>query len=216
MPKGNKWGQEAEMTGGEGMEMILHHLDQTGWIVYNNDIILKMQDLSFGGANTMVRDLELSILEILFEDARTTISQIAVMTGHSEEEVTAVIRSLEAQKIILKYPAMINWDKVENSMVEALIEVRVTPQRDAGFDAIAEQIYRFEEVSSVYLMSGAYDLMVMLKAGSLKKLALFVSEKLSTLDNVISTATHFVLKKYKIEGVICEGKHNDNRLVISP
>ena len=164
----------------------------------------------------MVRDLELSILEILFEDARTTIPQMAVMTGHSEEEITAVIRSLEAQKIILKYPAMINWDKVENTMVEALIEVRVTPQRDAGFDAIAEQIYRFEEVSSVYLMSGAYDLMVMLKAGSLKKLALFVSEKLSTLDNVISTATHFVLKKYKIEGVICEGRRGDDRLVISP
>ncbi len=164
----------------------------------------------------MVRDLELSILEILFEDARTPISQIAVMTGHDEDEVEAVIRSLEAQKIILKYPAMINWDKVENEMVEALIEVRVTPQRDAGFDAIAEQIYRFEEVSSVYLMSGAYDLMVMLKASSVKKLALFVAEKLSTLDNVISTATHFVLKKYKIEGVICEGKKTDDRLVISP
>ena len=164
----------------------------------------------------MVRDLELSILEILFEDARTPISQIAVMTGHDEEEVEAVIRSLEAQKIILKYPAMINWDKVENEMVEALIEVRVTPQRDAGFDSIAEQIYRFEEVSSVYLMSGAYDLMVMLKASSVKKLALFVAEKLSTLDNVISTATHFVLKKYKIEGVICEGKKGDDRLVISP
>lgn len=164
----------------------------------------------------MVRDLELSILEILFEDARTPIPQIAVMTGHSEEEIEAVIRSLEAQKIILKYPAMINWDKVENEMVEALIEVRVTPQRDAGFDAIAEQIYRFEEVSSVYLMSGAYDLMVMLKASSVKKLALFVAEKLSTLDNVISTATHFVLKKYKIEGVICEGRKGDDRLVISP
>ncbi len=164
----------------------------------------------------MVRDLEMSILEILFEDARTTIPQIAVMTGHSEDEIEAVIRSLEAQKIILKYPAMINWDRVENEMVEALIEVRVTPQRDAGFDAIAEQIYRFEEVGSVYLMSGAYDLMVMVKAASLKKLAQFVSEKLSTLDNVISTATHFVLKKYKIEGVICEGRKTDDRLVISP
>ena len=163
----------------------------------------------------MIRDLEMSILEILFEDARTTVDQIAVMTGHSVMEVEAVIKSLEAQKIILKYPAMINWDKVENEMVEALIEVRVTPQRDKGFDSIAEQIYRFEEVSSVYLMSGAYDLMVMVKAASLKKLAQFVSEKLSTLDNVISTATHFVLKKYKIEGVICEGKQADDRLVIS-
>ncbi len=164
----------------------------------------------------MIRDLELSILEILFNDSRTTPAQIAVMTGHSEEEVTAVIRSLEAQKIILKYPAMINWDRVEVDQVEAVIEVRVTPQRDEGFDAIAEQIYRFDEVSSVYLMSGAYDLMVTVKASNMKRLALFVAEKLSTLDHVLSTATHFVLKKYKLEGVIFEERRQDERLVISP
>lgn len=127
-----------------------------------------------------IRDLELSVLEVLFEDARTPISQIAVMTGAGEDEVKDIIRRLEEEKIILKYPAMINWDKVENEMVEALIEVRVTPQRETGFDPIAEQIYRFEEVSSVYLMSGAYDLMVMVKATSIKKLALFVAEKLSS------------------------------------
>ena len=164
----------------------------------------------------MIRDLELSILEILFNDSRTTPAQIAVMTGHSEEEVTAVIRSLEAQKIILKYPAMINWDRVEVDQVEAVIEVRVTPQRDEGFDAIAEQIYRFDEVSSVYLMSGAYDLMVTVKASNMKRLALFVAEKLSTLDHVLSTATHFVLKKYKLEGVIFEERRQDERLVVSP
>ena len=164
----------------------------------------------------MIRDLELSILEILFNDSRTTPAQIAVMTGHSEEEVTAVIRSLEAQKIILKYPAMINWDRVEVDQVEAVIEVRVTPQRDEGFDAIAEEIYRFDEVSSVYLMSGAYDLMVTVKASNMKRLALFVAEKLSTLDHVLSTATHFVLKKYKLEGVIFEERRQDERLVISP
>jgi len=164
----------------------------------------------------MIRDLELSILEILFNDSRTTPAQIAVMTGHSEEEVSAVIRSLEAQKIILKYPAMINWDRVEIDQVEAVIEVRVTPQRDEGFDAIAEQIYRFDEVSSVYLMSGAYDLMVTVKAKNMKSLALFVAEKLSTLDHVLSTATHFVLKKYKLEGVIFEERRKDERLVISP
>ncbi len=164
----------------------------------------------------MIRDLELSILEILFNDSRTTPAQIAVMTGHPEEEVTAVIRSLEAQKIILKYPAMINWDRVEVDQVEAVIEVRVTPQRDEGFDAIAEQIYRFDEVSSVYLMSGAYDLMVTVKASNMKRLALFVAEKLSTLDHVLSTATHFVLKKYKREGVIFEERRQDERLVISP
>ncbi|MBQ8952850.1 MAG: Lrp/AsnC family transcriptional regulator [Clostridia bacterium] len=164
----------------------------------------------------MIRDLELSILEILFNDSRTTPAQIAVMTGHAEEEVAAVIRSLEAQKIILKYPAMINWDRVEVDQVEAVIEVRVTPQRDEGFDAIAEQIYRFDEVSSVYLMSGAYDLMVTVKASNMKRLALFVAEKLSTLDHVLSTATHFVLKKYKLEGVIFEERKKDERLVISP
>ena len=164
----------------------------------------------------MIRDLELSILEILFNDSRTTPAQIAVMTGHSEEEVAAVIRSLEAQKIILKYTTMINWDRVEADQVEAVIEVRVTPQRDEGFDAIAEQIYRFEEVSSVYLMSGAYDLMVTVKAGSMKRLALFVAVKLSTLEHVLSTATHFVLKKYKLEGVIFEERKQDERLVVTP
>ena len=164
----------------------------------------------------MICDLELSILEILFNDSRTTPAQIAVMTGHSEEEVAAVIRSLEAQKIILKYTTMINWDRVEADQVEAVIEVRVTPQRDEGFDAIAEQIYRFEEVSSVYLMSGAYDLMVTVKAGSMKRLALFVAEKLSTLEHVLSTATHFVLKKYKLEGVIFEERKQDERLVVTP
>ena len=164
----------------------------------------------------MIRDLELNILEILFNDARTPVDQIAVMTGHSEEEVEAVIRSLEAQKIIVTYPALINWDKLDQEQVEALIEVRVTPQRDEGFDAIAERIYRFEEVKSVYLMSGAFDLMVMVNARSMKQLAFFVAEKLSTLEHVLSTATHFVLKKYKSEGVILEERRGDTRLVVSP
>lgn len=164
----------------------------------------------------MIRDLELSILEILFNDARTTPAQIAVMTGHSEDEVTAVIRSLEAQKIILKYTTMINWDRVEADQVEAVIEVRVTPQRDEGFDAIAEQIYRFEEVSSVYLMSGAYDLMVIVEGTNIKQLALFVAEKLSTIEHVLSTATHFVLKKYKQDGVTMMKGEQDDRLQVSP
>lgn len=164
----------------------------------------------------MIRDLELSILEILFNDSRTTPAQIAVMTGHSEEEVAAVIRSLEAQKIILKYTTMINWDRVEADQVEAVIEVRVTPQRDEGFDAIAEQIYRFEEVSSVYLMSGAYDLMVIVEGTNIKQLALFVAEKLSTIEHVLSTATHFVLKKYKQDGVTMMKGEQDDRLQVSP
>lgn len=164
----------------------------------------------------MLHDLELEILEILSEDARTPTERIATMTGHSLTEVEAVIKSLEAQNILLKYPAMINWDKVERELVEALIEVRVTPQRDEGFDVIAEKIYRYEEVSSVYLMSGAYDLLVTVRGRSMKQTALFVSEKLSTIENVLSTATHFKLKTYKDNGVVFEEKHTDDRLAVTP
>ena len=163
-----------------------------------------------------MNDLEMRILEVLTDDARTSAKQIAVMLGREEAEVSAAIRSMEERRIILKYPALVNWDKVESGEVEALIEVRVTPQRGHGFDAIAEQIYRFEEVHNVYLMSGGYDLLVMLKAPSLKKLALFVAEKLSTIDGVLSTATHFVLKKYKNEGVITDEKQVDRRLKVTP
>lgn len=164
----------------------------------------------------MVSQLELNILEILNEDARTSEKRIAAMTGAPVEEVQKAISRLEEEKIIVSYPAMINWDAVDVNQVEALIEVRVSPQRGDGFDAIAEQIYRFDEVSSVYLMSGAYDLMVLMHGRSLKELSLFVTEKLSTLEHVISTATHFVLKRYKDNGVILEGRQGDHRLVVSP
>ncbi|NLF28299.1 MAG: Lrp/AsnC family transcriptional regulator, partial [Clostridiales bacterium] len=121
-----------------------------------------------------MQKMEMHILEILTDDARTSVGQIAAMLGLSEDAVRSAIAGLEEQRIILKYPALINWEKVDVEEVEALIEVRVTPERDHGFDAIAEQIYRFEEVRNVYLMSGGYDLLVMLKSSSLKKLALFV------------------------------------------
>ena len=163
-----------------------------------------------------MNDLQMRILEVLTDDARTSVAQIAIMLGRAETEVAEAIRELEEKRVILKYPALINWDKVESGEVEALIEVRVTPQRDHGFDAIAEQIYRFEEVRNVYLMSGGYDLLVMLKAPTLKKLALFVAEKLSTIEGVLSTATHFVLKRYKNEGVITDEKRADRRLKITP
>ena len=163
-----------------------------------------------------ISDFHLHILEALNDDARVTRQQLAVMTGHSEEDVADAIAELEARHIIVKYPALINWDKVETEQVEALIEVRVTPQRGAGFDSIAAQIYRFEEVSSVYLMSGAYDLMVLVRGRTMKQLALFVAEKLSTLENVNSTATHFVLKKYKVDGVTLEDSKADRRLAVSP
>ena len=111
---------------------------------------------------------------------------------------------------------MINWDLTDRERVEAMIEVRVTPQRDMGFDAVAARIYRFDEVKSVYLMSGAYDLLVLVEARTLRELASFVSAKLSTLELVTGTATSFVLKRYKEEGVVFEGEESDRRLVISP
>ncbi len=163
-----------------------------------------------------MRTLELSILDILTNDARTGVAQMATMLGVSQAEVADTVARLEKQRIIIKYPALINWEKVDIEQVEALIEVRITPMRDRGFDAVAEQIYRFDEVSSVYLMSGGYDLMVMLKARTLKQLALFVAEKLSTIDGVMSTATHFVLKKYKNDGVIMDEAVEDDRLKVSP
>ena len=159
---------------------------------------------------------EMSILNILTEDARTPISQIAVMLGESEATIAYTIARLERQRIILKYPALVNWERVDVDQVEAMIEVRVTPQRGEGFEAIAEQIYRFEEVSSVYLMSGGYDLLVNMKARTMRQLALFVAEKLSTIEHVISTATHFVLKKYKDQGVLMDESTEDLRLKVTP
>ncbi len=163
----------------------------------------------------MLNDTDLSILEILTEDCRTTPAQIAVMTGAGEDEVKSAIARMERERVLLKYPAMINWDRVREDKVQALIEVRVTPQRDEGFDVIAEKIYNFDEVKSVYLMSGAYDLLVIVEGTNIKQLALFVAEKLSTLEHVLSTATHFVLKKYKQDGVIMEKVPGDDRMAVS-
>ena len=160
--------------------------------------------------------LEMSILDILTEDARTPISQIAVMLGETEAQIADTVARLERQRVILKYPALINWEKVDVEQVEAMIEVRVTPQRGEGFEAIAEQIYRFDEVSSVYLMSGGYDLLVNMKARTMRQLALFVAEKLSTIEHVISTATHFVLRKYKDQGVLMDESTEDLRLKVTP
>lgn len=160
--------------------------------------------------------LEASLLDIMQEDCRIPLEKMAVMTGASLEEVAAAIDSLEKNKIILRYSPMINWDRTDRERVEAMIEVRVTPQRDMGFDAVARRIYRFDEVKSVYLMSGSYDLLVLVEAHTLKELAAFVSGKLSPLETVTGTATSFVLKRYKEEGVIFENEDDDHRLVIMP
>lgn len=156
------------------------------------------------------------LLELLEENDRRTPAEIGVMLGISEAEVKAEIARLEAEKIILKYRAMINWEKVDTEKVIALIEVKVIPQREVGFDQIAERIYRFSEVKSVFLMSGAYDLAVMIEGATMKEVALFVAEKLATIENVQSTATHFVLKKFKMDGVILADTEEVRRLAVSP
>ena len=160
--------------------------------------------------------LEMDLLDILREDCRLPLEKLAVMTGASTAEVAEAIDRMEKERIILRYSPTINWDRTDRERVEAMIEVRVTPQRDMGFDAVAKRIYRFEEVKSVYLMSGSYDLLVLVEARTLKELAHFVSSKLSTLETVTGTSTSFVLKRYKEEGVIFETEKTDNRLVISP
>ena len=160
--------------------------------------------------------LETALLDLLQEDCRLPLEKIAVMTGETLEKVAETIDSLEKRRIILRYAPMINWDLTDRERVEAMIEVRVTPQRDMGFDAVARRIYRFDEVKSVYLMSGSYDLLVLVEARTLKELAAFVSGKLSPLETVTGTATSFVLKRYKEEGVIFENDDTDRRLVIMP
>ena len=160
--------------------------------------------------------LETQVLDLLREDCRLPLAKLAVMLGVSTEEVAETIDSLERRRVILHYAPTINWDLTDRERVEAMIQVSVTPQRDMGFDAVARRIYRFEEVKSVYLMSGGYDLLVLVEAKSLKELALFVSSKLSTLEMVTGTQTSFVLKRYKEEGVIFDGSQSDNRLVVSP
>jgi len=162
-----------------------------------------------------MQSLQMQLLEILREDCRLPLEQLAVMTGTTVEAVAAAIEDMEKRHVILRYSPVINWDLTDRDRVEAMIEVRVTPQRDMGFDAVAKRIYKFDEVKSVYLMSGAYDLLLLVEAHTLKELAFFVSSKLSTLEMVTGTATHFVLKRYKSEGVIFEDEKPDPRLVIT-
>jgi len=164
----------------------------------------------------MFSTLEMQIIDLLIEDARVTPEKIAVMTGSSVAEVCDGINHLERERVLVKYSAVINWERVDRERVHAVIEVRVQPQRDRGFDAVAARIYQLEEVTSLYLMSGAYDLMVMVEAPTLKQLAGFVSSKLSTLEGVTGTATHFMLKTYKQGGVTFTGEQCDRRLAVSP
>ena len=151
------------------------------------------------------------ILKILENDARTTTKQISAMTGIPIADVAKFIQQAEEDKTILKYKTVINWDKVENEQVWALIEVRVTPQKDVGFDSIAERIYRFPQTRSVYLISGTYDLFVLVVGKTNREIADFVSQKLSHIGGVQETITQFVLKRYKEDSEIIEGKEEIKR-----
>lgn len=151
------------------------------------------------------------ILTLLERNAKLTAAEIAVMTGRPAEEVEKTIAGLEKNKIILGYGALVNWEKTAAAPVTALIEVRVTPQRDMGFDHIAQRIYRYPQVQSCYLMSGGFDLMVIIEDESLKDVAMFVSEKIAPLESVISTRTHFILKKYKMNGTEFAVRDDDHR-----
>jgi DNA-binding Lrp family transcriptional regulator len=145
------------------------------------------------------------VLKVLENDARTTTKQIATMTGEPIAEVTKIIKQAEKDRIILKYKAVVNWDRVEDEQVWALIEVRVTPEPEAGFDSIAERISQFHQVRSVYLASGNYDLLLVVVGKSEHIVADFVSQNLAHIEGVQGTVTHFVLKRYKEDGEVLEG-----------
>ena len=157
---------------------------------------------------------EKDIVTILSQDARISAGKLAAMLSADEEKVKSCIRDLESRGVIVKYTAIVNDEKADDSVVSALIEVKVTPKKKEGFDGIAKQIASFPEVKSVYLMSGAYDLAVFIEDRSLQQVSRFVSERISTFDGVLSTATHFILKKYKIEGVSTEKDDVDYRISV--
>ncbi|MGG5254453.1 Lrp/AsnC family transcriptional regulator [Neobacillus sp. SM06] len=161
---------------------------------------------------------EIEILKIIEENHKVPVETIALMANCSEELVRNTIKKLEEENVIVSYPALIDWSKVEGQEhVIAMIDVKVTPKRGVGFDEVAERIYRFPEVSSLYLMSGAYDLSITVEGKTMNQIATFVSEKLSTIESVISTTTHFMLKKYKHDGVVFgSGDDKDRRMVVSP
>ena len=151
------------------------------------------------------------ILQLLEKDGRLTAEQLAVMCGREVSEVRQTVDRLEREGVILGYKALIDWDKTDREYVSAIIELKVAPQRDRGFDRIAEKIYNYPEVQSVHLMSGGYDLMLMIEGRTMKEVAYFVAYKLAPIEDGVSTATHFVLKKYKDKGVIYKAPEKDER-----
>ena len=160
--------------------------------------------------------MEKQILKILVKDARTTPDKIAVMLGVTEAEVTNAIKKMETEGVIRHYKTIVNWEKVSQERVFAFIDVRVTPSRGVGFDEVARRIYKYPEVHSVYLVSGDYDLRVVVEGKNMKDVAFFVAEKLSTLEGVLSTRSNFLLKKYKEDGDTFDEEAADERLAVTP
>ncbi|MDE7295925.1 MAG: Lrp/AsnC family transcriptional regulator [Clostridia bacterium] len=157
--------------------------------------------------------LEREIIEILSKDCRIGAEQLAAMLNATREETESAIRGLEKRGVLVKYSAIVNLEEEEDECVEALIEVKVTPQSGSGFDGIADEIARHSEVKSLYLMSGAYDFAVIVESNSIRSVARFISECISTFECVLSTATHFILKKYKIEGAFTR-QEKDRRISV--
>lgn len=156
------------------------------------------------------------MLPIIEKNSRVDLAELSVLLGAEELAVANELKAMEEEGVICGYHTLINWEKTSIEKVSALIEVRVAPQRGRGFDSVASRIYHYPEVNSVYLISGGFDLMVTLEGKTLKEISQFVSEKLSTLDAVLSTATHFILKKYKDAGTVLDEKNEDERELITP
>lgn len=157
------------------------------------------------------------ILNNISKNGKLSTEDLAAMLAAKPEEIQAEIEAMEKEGVICGYPALINWDKTDCERVTALIEVKVTPERGRGFDKVAERIYQFEEVESVYLMSGGFDLTVIIDGKSMKEVARFVSTKLAPMESIMSTATYFVLKKYKEHGLpLIERRTGDERQLITP
>ncbi len=157
-----------------------------------------------------------AILKVLEKNSRIDIADLAALLGESEVNIANEIADMEKERIICGYHTLINWDKTSDEKVTALIEIKVTPQKGRGFGAIAERIYNYSQVTAVYLMSGGFDFTVIIEEKTMKEVALFVANKLAPLDGVLSTATHFVLKKYKDHGTVLEIPEDDERMLVTP
>lgn len=156
------------------------------------------------------------ILTFIEKNSRIDLKELAVILGVDEASVAQELKSMEEEHIICGYHTLIDWDKTSVEKVTAMIEVRVTPQRDMGFDKVAERIYNYPEVNSVFLISGGFDLMVTLEGKTLREVSQFVTDKLSTLDAVLSTKTNFILKKYKDHGTVMTVRSTDERMLMTP